>query len=159
MEKRRCDQNLFYVYLLVIPFVEVACAFIMLCHPANFVSLLFLLQSSGSNITESKEANERSIQQVWFWKNEKEGWKCGRNSRKLWVFFIKQIISVFLQTSRKNVQVTLFGQVGKIHQQLPFECILFLSVSIGLSSMSNPMWTILLWIFSIFDFQMWCLRQ
>jgi hypothetical protein len=30
-------------------------------------------------------------------------------------FFIKHIISIFLQTSRKSVQVTLFGHAEKIH--------------------------------------------
>ena len=76
------SEDLCYVYLLVIPLVEVACADTILYHPVKFVYFSSLLQSSGSNITESKEANERSVQQVWFWKNEEEGWKCGRNSRK-----------------------------------------------------------------------------
>jgi len=72
MEKRKYDQNLCYVYLLVIPLVEVAYTVLLIYHPVNVVYLLSYCSQVGQTLQKAKKRMKDQFNKFGFGKMKKK---------------------------------------------------------------------------------------
>jgi len=72
MEKGRYDQNLCYVYLLIMPLVEVACAVTVLYHPVEFVYFLSYCSQVGQTLQKAKKRMKDQFNKFGFGKMKKK---------------------------------------------------------------------------------------
>jgi len=63
---------MYYVYLLVIEVVEVACAVKMLYHPVNFVYLLYYCSQVGQTLQKAKKRMKDQFNKFGFGKMKKK---------------------------------------------------------------------------------------
>jgi hypothetical protein len=100
MERRRYDQTLCNVYLLVIQLVEVTCTVIKLYHPVIFVYFLSYCSQVGQTLQKAKKRMKDQFNKFGFGKmKKKDGSVEETPGSKFFFFLIKDIISMIFNVA------------------------------------------------------------
>jgi len=104
MEKGRYEQNLCYVYVLITPLVEVACAVTLLYHSVKFVYLLSYCSQVGQTLQRAKKRMKDQFNKFGFGKMKKKDGSVEETPGSKFIFNEK-LFPYFCRLVEKSLQL------------------------------------------------------